>query len=641
MNNNFYTLFQYFTGRVSLHDNEFTFYSLFQNNNSLKDESTVIEKVGILLKQATFGCMVIFDEKKSYSPVEIERNRKFCIALFYAFTDCAAHISAFNTNFNNLLNSENEIKHFFAWIYLPSEKVIRCFNKNCIVKTNSNHTITSQQFFDIPITYLNYLAYAAHNFDLDSVTDAIESANESVYKFPVSYLKIVPKTALSENEKNCITKKFRFFYKIKELEFLGIKITDDEKYIKQFQHLKILEATKDNNLNSYFKEYFLNKKEIYVAAIDKQLNSTQLANSFDKIYTAILKNYKEDDQTHEQEHDLINELRDIWIPYTLPFINFKELVNTMDSWMKEVKNEKEAESKALILRENIDNILQLKQTIEKLEKTKLTPENKKTFDEQHKLIKSQMIFVDIVTYNEKLEELYNKNQTEYPKWEKDEEIRKKHRRAKILKITFIIGVLALIPILYNNYDYEIKDFFSNLFGNKENTMSNDLVEEVASTEVDPTNVPVVDSVAVNPKTNKPATDTTGTIKQFTNETITVYGETFKYTGKAILSYTGIYIPYQYGKAIFESGKMYVGDYRYGYRDGKGTMTFKNNDTYFGDFKKNKFEGNGTYTFAEEDADYYKGEFHDGTFHGTGAIYHKNGKKYQFGTYENGNLIKKK
>lgn len=145
-----------------------------------------------------------------------EKNRKFCISLFSCIyrlcCTCSVHLIR---NFNNLLNSENEIKHFFAWIYLPSEKVIRCFNKNCIIKTNSNHTITSQQFFDIPITSLNYLAYAAHNFDLDNVTDAIVSSKVSMYDFPVSCVNFVPKTALSENEKNIVTTKYRFFTKLK------------------------------------------------------------------------------------------------------------------------------------------------------------------------------------------------------------------------------------------------------------------------------------------------------------------------------------------------------------------------------------------------------------------------------------------
>lgn len=71
MNNNFYTLFQYFTGRITLRDNELSFYSLFQDNDSLKDECALIDKVAILLKQSTFGCMVIFDDKKSYSPFKM------------------------------------------------------------------------------------------------------------------------------------------------------------------------------------------------------------------------------------------------------------------------------------------------------------------------------------------------------------------------------------------------------------------------------------------------------------------------------------------------------------------------------------------------------------------------------------------
>lgn len=631
MDNNFYTLFQYFTGRITLRDNELNFYSIFQNNNSLIDECAFIDKVGILLKQSTFGCMVIFDNEKSYSPVEIEKNRKFCIALFHAFTDCASHISVFNTNFNNLLNSENEIKHFFAWIYLPSEKVIRCFNKNCIIKTNSNHTITPKQFFDIPIASLNYLAYAANNFDLDNVTDAIVSSNVSMYDFPISCVNFVPKTALSEDEKNIITKKYRFFYKIKEQEFLGVKITEDEIYLKQFQQLKILEAIKDNNLNSYFKEYFLDKKEIYDAVIAKQINSKQLANSFDKIYKAILENYKEDEQTQTTPPS-IDDFSNVWQPYIEPFKGFKELENIISSWKITIKNEEVAESKAHFLRENIDDILQLKKTIDKLGKTKLTPENTKTFDVQNKFVKTKMTFNDIVLNNKKLEELYTLNQTQYPIWLKEQKEINKNRRNKILKFTIIIGVLVLLPILYSNYDYEIKDFASNLFDKKTTeTEATEIPTEEVATEVDPTNVPVVDS----------AVSASAEIKEVENEIINIHGEQFTYTGKVIKGDSGGYIPYQYGWAIFDDGSKYIGKYEYGYRTGLGYITYKSGAEYGGEFYHNSFDGLGKYIYPN--GSYYIGEFtnYKNNINGCGRYYDNKDKLILEGLFENGKISKEK
>lgn len=78
--------------------------------------------------------------------------------------------------------------------------------------------------------------------------------------------------------------------------------------------------------------------------------------------------------------------------------------------------------------------------------------------------------IEINKYNLELWEFVELNFEQYSIWEKEQIEQKeknKNRRNKILKITFIIGVLALLPILYSNYDYEIKDFFASLVSKNE------------------------------------------------------------------------------------------------------------------------------------------------------------------------------
>jgi hypothetical protein len=66
------------------------------------------------------------------------------------------------------------------------------------------------------------------------------------------------------------------------------------------------------------------------------------------------------------------------------------------------------------------------------------------------------------------------------------------------------------------------------------------------------------------------------------------------------------------------GAKYVGEWRDGRRNGKGTYTFSTGDIYLGEFKDGKFDGNGTYKYKSGQR--YVGEFKDGKFNGNGILY---------------------
>tara|TARA_B100000963_G_scaffold330705_1_gene320957 strand:- start:3757 stop:4929 length:1173 start_codon:yes stop_codon:yes gene_type:complete len=87
-------------------------------------------------------------------------------------------------------------------------------------------------------------------------------------------------------------------------------------------------------------------------------------------------------------------------------------------------------------------------------------------------------------------------------------------------------------------------------------------------------------------------------------------------------------------------KMYLGEWKFGMKHGKGTYTWSSKEKYVGYWKNDKFHGQGTYTWASGEK--YEGEFRKGKFHGqgtyidaSGGIYvgeWKNNMKHGQGTY---------
>ena len=79
----------------------------------------------------------------------------------------------------------------------------------------------------------------------------------------------------------------------------------------------------------------------------------------------------------------------------------------------------------------------------------------------------------------------------------------------------------------------------------------------------------------------------------------------------------------YGKSVYDDGKYYIGERKYGSKDGKGTLYYKNRTIlYQGNFLKNKYEGEGKY--IDEDGNYYIGEWRNGLKHGKGQVFLSNG-----------------
>jgi hypothetical protein len=90
-----------------------------------------------------------------------------------------------------------------------------------------------------------------------------------------------------------------------------------------------------------------------------------------------------------------------------------------------------------------------------------------------------------------------------------------------------------------------------------------------------------------------------------------------------------------GTAIYSDGGKYVGEFKNGYRHGKGTHTWSGNK-YVGESKEGKQHGQGTATYAN--GDQYAGEWKNNLANGQGTLTSKDGKKI-VGIFKDGNFIK--
>jgi len=90
----------------------------------------------------------------------------------------------------------------------------------------------------------------------------------------------------------------------------------------------------------------------------------------------------------------------------------------------------------------------------------------------------------------------------------------------------------------------------------------------------------------------------------------------------------------YGKINLENGMYYIGQWKNGFKHGKGTLYYKNNSIlYQGEFEDDKYNGEGK--LIDDDGSYYIGQFKDGFKKGLGKFYNKNSILIYDGNFENG------
>jgi hypothetical protein len=105
-------------------------------------------------------------------------------------------------------------------------------------------------------------------------------------------------------------------------------------------------------------------------------------------------------------------------------------------------------------------------------------------------------------------------------------------------------------------------------------------------------------------------------------TFEIAGEKYTYSGEWDYAvFTGSCIPNGEGRAVFEDGRVYEGDFDDGVRSGKGKMTFKDGSYYVGEVKNNQAAGTGSYHWA--DGTYYNGTWENDSYL-DGNIYDRSG-----------------
>jgi hypothetical protein len=80
-----------------------------------------------------------------------------------------------------------------------------------------------------------------------------------------------------------------------------------------------------------------------------------------------------------------------------------------------------------------------------------------------------------------------------------------------------------------------------------------------------------------------------------------------------------------GELTWINGDKYVGKFKDGYIEGRGTISFHDGTEYSGQWKKNKFHGEGTRRF--QNGNVYNGNYTDGKRQGQGKCYFANGDMY--------------
>jgi TonB family protein len=92
-----------------------------------------------------------------------------------------------------------------------------------------------------------------------------------------------------------------------------------------------------------------------------------------------------------------------------------------------------------------------------------------------------------------------------------------------------------------------------------------------------------------------------------------------------------------GTYYFSDGEKYIGEFRNDLRNGKGTYFFLNGDEYIGEWRDDLRSGKGTQNYA--DGKKYVGEFSNHKFNGFGTLFDSNGVAVQEGTWLNNNFIR--
>ena len=80
-----------------------------------------------------------------------------------------------------------------------------------------------------------------------------------------------------------------------------------------------------------------------------------------------------------------------------------------------------------------------------------------------------------------------------------------------------------------------------------------------------------------------------------------------------------------GKKVWSNGKVYIGDFKNGLRDGSGISEL-NGYKYNGEWKEDLLHGQGKFIFKSGDV--YEGEFKDGKYNGQGKYISKDGDVYE-------------
>lgn len=431
--NNYHNINQYFIGNPN-QENILNYHKLYSENKILSDEKKLVFDRDMLYKHSVYGCFFLFDDKTFTAKELVELNKK-CEKHFTSFMVFSWDKSAFSSKLSEMLNTFEELKKFFAWVYLPSENCIRCYSRNIFFKSNIDSKQVDDIFFDIPLDNLNYFAFSHEDFDLDEITSCVDENDTEKIHSPICYIKITHKSKIQDYEKNRMIARFRHFGLISEAHHLDDQKLESDEYIIRFHKLRILNASNNKLAKNYFDTHFRNKEEEYVSFFNDGF-SKKMASALQALY-----------KKYQIEEVFTKNTINIYLqPYKKHFEKYLNIISYIDENIDAINSQSELTIFTKNLDKYIINCKKLEKTIKQIENEKIDSQKQIRFEQLKSFCINQMELTQINDTNEKFEKLIK------------QESKKQYKK----QIIWVASIFLLSFLIWAN-----SDFFKDLVIKKE------------------------------------------------------------------------------------------------------------------------------------------------------------------------------
>lgn len=395
-------------------------------------------------KPAVFGFISIAEEKV-YVNTEKDKFSRYSWITFFYFLDGSENpkVELFK---NRMLDTIQKYgtQHFFAWIYLPRENIIRCYNHRMIFKTNSKIQHVKNCYFDIPIEEFEYFAFSKEDFDINQISQSVKLSKIDSAENVICFVSLNKKSKIEGGEELLMIKQFRYFELLDQCEFLEAKSEPSDEYVKQIKKLRILKALNDENYLPFFKENLQGKENEF----ENHFKDNSFRESIrGELFLELNREVKE---TSTKLHpDLKTEKKEILnselLGYKNVFNNYKGLVKNLEKLISDSNTEEKKNIYLQKLSKYSKDLSILSDSIDQAQKTKFFPVFLEEWRNLENQITETMSFSEIREKKALLDELLIKNKTVFQAGAKKNTTFLKKNKTKFLVVFmfFLVAFAAL------------------------------------------------------------------------------------------------------------------------------------------------------------------------------------------------------